>query len=919
MTLSSLFAGEPCRVAHGLRPKNHDLALSDWGPYGKRLAGVSHVADRGSGLRFDLSVFPSLYRRRTDVPSAVWESGWHPWASAARLDYFSFRHEIVWKDQVYADISYAVLPDGSGCLIRNEIVNQTRSALPVALHLMASIAHPSPWPNSAEPLRRLRPAFSEGTLLKHPLDYEEIRFAHFEATDGLGPDGLIRGEIRGQDFLDGSALGGRFGRDRGDAVTYRFHLTAPMPGAKLMLYGRSTATRGWSEWRVTLPSRGVEAEWRLAGDQPGIHQMTLGDLSPGDYEITLVAQSDDSAAEIVFLAITPDGEDVPLTVVSPQWTPERIAGSGNRSLILKYPEVSRVYGVAWDADSFEVRQILHHELDGFLRSKTHDHVNETLQGDGAGHFTDVFIRPLVVPPVSRSEVWALVCEGSSADEVDARLSAFADGAIEREKVHADAQKKVFAFRPAASGEDQAFGQNLMAATTLTNVVFPIYTQRQYVRHRTPGRIWDSLYTWDAGFIGLGLLEIDPAQAVENLAQYLTAPGNPHAAFIHHGSMVPMQIHLYQELWNRTASLDFLARHYDAVRQYYLFFVGRIPGSTMRDLNSGLLRSWDYFYNSGGWDDYPPQKFVHANGLADRVAPASVTAQAIRCAKSLSRLATLLGRDEHVADYARDIAGFSDALQNLAWDADAGIFSYVSHDAERNPEGILRHASGANFNLGLDGLYPLVAGICDATQERRLIERLFDPARLWTSLGLTAVDQSAPYYHRDGYWVGTVWIAHQWFFWKTLLDLDRPDLAMRIADAVLDAWRRETGESYNCCEHFLIEGGRGCGWHQFSGLSTPVMIFFASCHCPGRLTVGFDVLPLESRFAGGDTAFHGRLVPAPRDCGGRRSILVRMSPEPAYSARWNGEPISMESFLPGLLAISLPADGREGVLEIQPTY
>lgn len=915
MIFSSLSSGDSCRIALGLHPKNHDLPLPDWGPYGKRYAGVSHVADKKNGLRFDLSVFPSLYRRRTDVPSALWESGWHPWSCGARFDYFSFRHEIIWKDQVYADISYSALPDGLGCLIRSEIVNQTRSACPVALHLMAAVEYPSPWTNSTEPLRRLRPALPENSILKHPLDYEEIRFARSEATDGLGPDGLIRGEIPGQDFLDGSALGGRFGRERGDAVTYRFHLDEPMPGARLVLFGRSTATRSTSEWLATLPPDGAEARLRIEGNESKIHEIALGDLPSGDHEVALVSQSDDSTVEIVFLAITPEAADMPLHVACPRWVPEHIPGSGHRSLILKYPDVPRYYGIAWEAESFEIRQILHHELDSFLRSKTHDHVHETLNGDGQGHFTNVFIRPIVVPPVSRSDVWALVCAGNSPREVDASLSAFAGGVIDRQKVHAEAKKKAFAFHPVESGEVHAFGQNLMAATTLTNIVFPIYTQRQYIRHRTPGRLWDSLYTWDAGFIGLGLLEIDPVQAEENLAQYLTEPGNSHAAFIHHGSMVPMQIHLYQELWNRVPSFEFLERHYDAVRQYYRFFAGHTPGSTMRDLKSGLLRSWDYFYNSGGWDDYPPQKFVHTNGLADCVTAASLTAQAIRCAKSLSRIADLLGRGDHVEDYRRDIIGFSDALQNLAWDSEAGYFSYVTHNAGGNPEGILRHASGANFNMGLDGIYPLVGGICDAKQESLLIERLFDPARLWTALGLTAVDQSAPYYHRDGYWVGTVWIAHQWFFWKTLLDLDRPDLSLRIATAVLNAWSRETGESYNCCEHFLIESGRGCGWHQFSGLSTPVLIFFASCYCPGRLTVGFDVLPLEYRFTEGNTAFRGRLVPAPRDGGGRRSILARMSPEHAYSVCWNGQNVPAEPLLPGLLAISLPAEGREGLLEV----
>ena len=34
----------------------------------------------------------------------------------------------------------------------------------------------------------------------------------------------------------------------------------------------------------------------------------------------------------------------------------------------------------------------------------------------------------------------------------------------------------------------------------------------------------------------------------------------------------------------------------------------------------------------------------------------------------------------------------------------------------------------------------------------------------------AVDMSASSYRDDGYWNGAVWFSHQWFFWKTMLDL-----------------------------------------------------------------------------------------------------------------------------------------------------
>lgn len=890
-------------------PKDHDLSLPDWGPYGKQYAGASHVADRPRGLRFDLSVFPGLYRRRVDVPNVRWESGWHPWDCAPDFSHFSCRHQIVGKDEVYADIAYSRLPDGSGLFVRCEFVNASDAACQAALHFMASLHAPSPHPYGTEPLGVVSPRLPEGSILKHPLDYETLAFAGASGPDGLVADGLLRGEIRGQRFLDGSALGGRFGREPGDRAFYVFDLSAPLAAATLVVRGRSTGGRP-ARFTVSGP---VAADVEFAAGDFADVSVSLGALAAGRHEIALVV-SQAAPVEIVFLALLP--APAALACEPPEkWDPApvRLPAPDSRSLVLRYPSVPRVYGLAWDADSFETRRILHGELDSFLREKAHDHVNETLRGDGSGHYTNVFVRPVVLAPGKRRIISGVVCGGPPA-AVDETLRAFARGGFAG--VHDRMAARCFAFRPSPSGRSHLFSQQRMVATTLGNVVFPVYTQRQFIRHRPPGRWWDSLYTWDSGFIGLGLLEIDPAQAWENLAQYLTEPGNPHAAYIAHGSMVPVQIHLYHELWNRTRDETLLARHYDAVRQYYLYFAGHAPGSTTRNLRSGLLRGWDYFYNSGGWDDYPPQKHVHAAGLAARVTPVVATAQAVRCAKSLARVARHLGRSADADLYERDAAGFSAALEAHAWDETSGFYGYVVHGDGGLPEGILRHESGANHNLGLDGLLPLASGVGEPARERAMLANLFDERRLWTPAGLTAVDMTAPYYRAEGYWSGTVWMPHQWFFWKAMLDLGRPDLAFAIASRALDLWRDEVDESRHCFEHFLIETRRGCGWHQFSGLSTPVLAFFAACHCPGRLTAGFDTWVEEATFSDGNRAFDGRLLLAPR-AHGPRSVLLCLDPGRDYRVHWNGAPVgSVAVLLPGLLAVTLPADGQTGSLQVR---
>ena len=195
----------------------------------------------------------------------------------------------------------------------------------------------------------------------------------------------------------------------------------------------------------------------------------------------------------------------------------------------------------------------------------------------------------------------------------------------------------------------------------------------------------------------------------------------------------------------------------------------------------------------------------------------------------------------------------------------------------------------------------------------ILQRLSDPDRFWTRIGLSTVDQSAPYYRKDGYWNGAVWMPHQWFFWKTALDLGQGDFAYQIAKTALDLWKREVEASYYCFEHFLIQSGRGAGWHQFSGLSSPVVSWYAAYHRPGRLTTGLDVWVEEQQFSDNNRSFRGRLrlYGHPRTV----SIVVNLQPGNRAAARWNGMSIPIKENHPGSYQIQLPFTTTVGQLEL----
>jgi glycogen debranching enzyme len=506
----------------------------------------------------------------------------------------------------------------------------------------------------------------------------------------------------------------------------------------------------------------------------------------------------------------------------------------------------------------------------------------------------------------------LVCAGEKG-EVSKRLKAFDPDPAAWEETFNAARPRAIHLNANPSGESYRFSQERMAATLATNVVYPIRTRGRWIRHYTPGRWWDSLYTWDSGFIGLGLLELEPERAIDVLNAYLTEPGDGEAAFIQHGSMVPTQFYLFAELWNRTQDRELLAYFYPRLQQYHRFLAGRLGSSTTRTLQSGLLRPWDYWYNSGGWDDYPPQLTARNNAMYGYVTPVITSAHTIRTAKILRMAAQEL--DEDSTEYDRDIADLSGALQRYSWDEECGYFSYVLHDDEGKPTTFMRHSSGTNYNMGLDGASPLVADCCTQDQSRQLIAHLMTPGEMWTPIGLSTVDQRAPYYRDDGYWNGAVWMAHQYLFWKALLDQGEADAAYRIAATALALWQQEVERTYNCVEHFIISSGRGAGWHHFGGLSSPVLNWYSAYHRPGRLTVGHNGW-VQSLNVGGDSHSLTAEIGLHGNAEQRPIVIATLAANHRYVATWNGEHVPAHPRLPGTTEITLPTGNGRGRLVVK---
>ncbi len=793
-----------------------------------------------------MSVFPGRYRRRVDVPNVRFEGSWHVWDAAPDLSCYTVRHEIEWKDRVYADISFLSLAEDAR-LIRTECCNHTDMVQNLVLHYMASAWDPTPsYCDFSIPGADVR--IPENASIVAAKDYEELHFAAPGPADGLVWDGMRRAEEPVAGFAFGYGVGRGFGcagdgaseggvmTEEHDWVTYHFRVPSDLQKPCLCV-------------RYLNPSQSASVYTLNSGEilelphtqKPAMAKVALrGPIPKGTYALTLTAQGC-GAAKLDCFVLCRQGEENNVSVEcrGEGFKPTLRKYEHERFLTLHYPHIAEWYAIAWINGPERIRQIENDELDLFLRETTHDHVRDVLRGNGKGHFTNVVIEPILLQPGEETVLYGIVCSGESEEAVCRRCRSL-------QRKH-DTFDTIWSQRSGAmkhvpvlpSGEKYALGQRLMQAVLCTNVVYPVYTRGQYIRHNTPGRWWDCLYTWDSGFIGMGLAQYSTRRGFDCLNAYLTYPGDDEAAFIHHGSLVPTQFYLYAELMNGTCSREFAEYCYPRLMQYYRFLIGRASTSTTANLRSGLLRPWDYFYNSGGWDDYPPQQALHEAHLEAVCTPVVTTAHAIRCAKILADTASLLGYAEDEAALQADAERLTAALQQYAWDPESGYFGYVLHGPDGTAKGIMRDDKGENYNMGLGGASPLFAGACNREQATLLWRHLEDPGHLGSSCGLSTVDQSASYYRSDGYWNGAVWMPYQWMFFKAALDDGRTDFAFALAERLLLLWQDECSNSYHCFEHFVIASGTGAGWHQFGGLSAPIVQLYASYYRPGTLTVGFD--------------------------------------------------------------------------------
>lgn len=868
--------------------QTHDIIdLPSWGPYSKQYAGISHVPDIKKGIRFDVAVSLGYSNKELIIPDLLKKSKWYPWNINSDLSSITYRYELKWKDKLYTQVTYSTL-DSSTILIKMECVNNTKTPQQMHLSISSFIGYPECYSN-------VKSVCSNKIKFINAVSYQDLIFAKARPSDNLVYNGWYRGEERNSDFLKGNGIGKKFGKDAGDKIKYIISMdNSQQEGVITLRYKMKKGTHN-----KLITSGITNKPFILKGT--GKFEMAQIPFHSSKNKEELTLQSTGGCEIFIdglFIGPVKESKSIEIQPLYRNFIPEITKNIQKNSVLLKYRDIQNYYGISWDYPD-SCSYITN------ISSLYNNEKQQNIHKKEKGRFVSISLNPVKVTSMSSTIIYGIICSGEK-DNVKKQLSKFNCNPyffIDKDKT-----SDTFFEGDLKKGKDYRFSQNMMKTVLLSNIVYPIYTQGNFIRHFTPGKKWNSLYTWDSGFLSLGLSEIDLKKSIECLNAYTTPLGS-QSAFIHHGSPVPIQIYAFDVLWNKTCSKNLLNYFYPRLKKYYDFMAGHTKSSTIGKLKSHLLKTWDYFYNSGGWDDYPAQKAVHSNDLEETVSPVVTTAHMIRAAKIMRKAAIACGLEKDKKQYDADIKMFSSALQNISWDKSAGYFSYVVHDSLGNPKKIYRNKNGINYNMGFDGVLPLFSGICTPEQENILLEKLFSSKHMWTQAGICVVDQAAPYYKNKGYWNGSVWMPYQWIIWKSMLDLGRTDLAWKIAHCALELWKEETDATYYTYENFDAATRKGKDWHQFSALSDPVLMWYTSYYKPGTVTTGFEIWMEQENFNNDFSSYTASISFDDASTVHARSMLICMNPDFKYQAFINGEKTSFENPYDGLIAIKLPKTNK----------
>ena len=480
-----------------------------WGPYGKKYMGLSRIADHdfANGVRFDFTVAPAIFGGDIRVPNATLPSGCHPWKCSSDYSLVTYRHDLEWKDKVYAEVSYARI-DGESTLVRTRIVNNSEIIQNCVINFFQSIEYPSP--------SYCALSLPEKCVYKNAVEYDSYSYAVTRPWDEENADGFKKGEFADNRFVGGFGLGDRagkwhmphrylppFGCEKGDTVTLTIKNDYDFENAVLAVRYRTSGIE-YIQGKmvgVNVVNGTDTASFMMNGklqldfeptDNPVIRYFELGKLEKGDFEIRLDALGT-GGAEFDFFCICEkdDASEIKAEMTSydfmPEITTEKCADEGYTTSC-RYKNVDGEFILRTFNDNTRFREIESGALEDCMTARlsnsdpTFDDVAESFTGafsrkhSDDGFFRNSIIHTIFINPDSEHIEYAVISKGKTEYKT----------AEEYEKIYESRLAETEKINLNKDGKKYELSNEILRATAMVNAVYPIYKHGEYIIHHTPG-------------------------------------------------------------------------------------------------------------------------------------------------------------------------------------------------------------------------------------------------------------------------------------------------------------------------------------------------------------------------------------------------------------------------------------------------
>jgi hypothetical protein len=313
--------------------------------------------------------------------------------------------------------------------------------------------------------------------------------------------------------------------------------------------------------------------------------------------------------------------------------------------------------------------------------------------------------------------------------------------------------------------------------------------RGYRAH--PGPPYKAAYLWDTAFITQVWLHWD-TRIAEELIHYVLKFQKPSGKIHHAVVEIVVKPHAYSEsqppllswatwrIYKKSGNLEFLKKVYPQLKLYHQWLMNE------RQHKDGLF-FWAHPYESG-IDNSPRFSTRSENKFEDttKMAAVDLSSYMALSMESLSFIAAELGQLQDKKEFSAQYTKLRNLINEKLWDSTRGMYFDWSYTTE----------SFIHIET-ISNLTPMVAGIPDRVQAKKMMDKIIDPNYYNTTIPFPSVARNEQSFVKD-MWRGPVWINMAYL---GVLGVDRYAfkhearyLARKIVKGIFETWNN-TGKFY----------------------------------------------------------------------------------------------------------------------------